>query len=105
MHFRHLELVEKEIGKSSVGTGYQDFGPSVRKVNRMEGKIGADSDSSIQDRYPLRIMTRGTAQLLPERAGQSPEFPQRLQSLLYVWRLDRQVIAYIICYRQVIVQL
>ena len=84
LHFRHLELGEIDIGKSSVGAGYQDFGPSVRKVNWMEGKIGADSDSSIQDRYPLRIMTRGTAQLLPERPGQSPEFPQRLQSLLHV---------------------
>jgi hypothetical protein len=91
LHFRRLELGEIDIGKSSVGAGYQDFGPSVRKVNWMEGKIGADSDSSIQDRYPLRIMTRGTAQLLPERPGQSPEFPQRLQSLLHVWRLDRQV--------------
>ena len=48
LHFRHLEWGEIEIGKSSVG---------------------ADSDSSIQDRYLLRIMTRGTAQVLLERAG------------------------------------
>ena len=38
-----------------------------------------DSDSSIQDRSLLRTTTRGTAQLRPERAAQSPESSQGLQ--------------------------
>jgi hypothetical protein len=48
-------------------------------VNRVEGTMRPDLDSSIQDRSKLRIMTRGTAQLRPEQAAQSPESSQGLQ--------------------------
>jgi hypothetical protein len=72
------EWGEIENGMHSAGSGYQD-GPPLRKVNRVEGTMSADSDSSIQDRSKLRIMTRGTAQLRPEQAAQSPESSQGLQ--------------------------